>query len=508
MLQNNKTNVAIWKNPNVINGKKVKKTNSSKIPIITNTKIGESPKIENEFVENLKKQIYFMQMELKLMKEREREIAKSGGFTQLFNEDKDPSIHIQQIKVKYSKMRKKTEEQIRILNNKKRDIVAQNVSLKAKLVNLQKFEKEIYNKLKQLDNNINNDLNKANNDYSVKENIRMNAEEVNGLLKTKLNAEISNNEDLSLQIESGDKIGKMIQDDFDNDIKLVEDLTEIKGQELSDTREKIKILISKAESVPYYKEEQEKNKEMKIQIAKLKDKALKLNTEAECAEIAYNYIIKKKIDVVNDKKKYIDLNVELKHEIDAKKTLNDARIQKKVREENSEEIQEITTKVNETNQKVLYLENKIQREIQKIHNITQEIIKINIQINHQKEEEDEIQKEIKKNKGELDELEKTYEISHKEKEDLKDKIDKEKNENISLKKRNKLLQEENSAITSKYKFINKNYDFTSNLKKISMEDLKNLEQSNNLVNNIIDIFVEKVGTFKKNNQNFILEKNI
>ena len=136
------------------------------------------------------------------------------------------------------------------------------------------------------------------------------------------------------------------------------------------------------------------------------------------------------------------------------------------------------------------------------------LIKINIQINHQKEEEDEIQKEIKKNKGELDELEKTYEISHKEKEDLKDKIDKEKNENISLKKRNKLLQEENSAITSKYKFINKNYDFTSNLKKISMEDLKNLEQSNNLVNNTIDIFVEKVGSFKKNNQNFILEKNI
>ena len=264
-----------------------------------------------------------MQIELKLMKEREKEITKSGGFTQLFNDDKDPSIHIQQLKVKYSNMRKKMEEQIRTLNNKKRDIMAQNVSLKAKLVNLHKFMKEIYIKLKQLENNKNNDLNNANKDYSVKENIRINAEEENGLLKTKLNAEISNNEDLSLQIESGDKIVKIIQDDFDNDIKLVEDLTEIKAQELSDIREKIKILISKAESVPYYKEEQEKNEEMKIQIAELKDKALKLNTEAECAEIAYNYIIKKKNDVVNDKKKYIDLNVELKNEIDEKKTLND-----------------------------------------------------------------------------------------------------------------------------------------------------------------------------------------
>ena len=42
-----------------------------------------------------------------------------------------------------------------------------------------------------------------------------------------------------------------------------------------------------------------------------------------------------------EEKKYIDLNIELKHEIEAKNTLNDNRIQKKVREANSEEIQEI-----------------------------------------------------------------------------------------------------------------------------------------------------------------------
>ena len=63
----------------------------------------------------------------------------------------------------------------------------------------------------------------------------------------------------------------------------------------------------------------------------------------------------------------------------------------------------------------------------------------------------------------------------------------------------KLLIEENSAVTSTYEFITKNYDFTTNLKKISMEDLKNLAQSNSLVNTTIDNFVDKVGTFKKNN---------
>jgi hypothetical protein len=40
----------------------------------------EENKVENEYIENLKKQVYFMEMELKLLKEREREVEKTGGF--------------------------------------------------------------------------------------------------------------------------------------------------------------------------------------------------------------------------------------------------------------------------------------------------------------------------------------------------------------------------------------------------------------------------------------------
>ncbi len=265
----------------------------------------------------------------------------------------------------------------------------------------------------------------------------------------------------------------------------------------------------KAESVPGYKEEQENNEKFKAQIEELKDQCLKLTTDAECAELVNNYLIKKKNDVINERKKYIDLNIELRHEIEAKKTLNDNRIQKKVREANSEEIQEIKAKLEETNQKVADLENKIEREIQKIHNFTKEIIKVNIQLKHRHEVEDDLQKSIEKHKEELEELKKTYEACDNESDTLKDKIGKEKTDNDLLKNRNKLLQEENAAVTSKYEFITKNYDFTTNLKKISMEDLKNLAQSNTLVNTTIDTFVDKVGAFKRNNvQSLLFDDNI
>ena len=68
MNQLNKSNVTLWKNRDTPPG------TTSQQP----RKKEDSKQVENEFIENLKKQIYFMEMELKLMKERENEIAKSG----------------------------------------------------------------------------------------------------------------------------------------------------------------------------------------------------------------------------------------------------------------------------------------------------------------------------------------------------------------------------------------------------------------------------------------------
>ena len=503
MNQLKKSNVTLWKNRDIVNPQKNKNSSKPKY------KQEESKKIENDFIDNLKKQIYFMEMELKLMKEREREIAKSGGFTQLFNDDKDPSIHIQQLKVKYANMRKKMEDEILLLNDKKREIIGINVSLKAKLKSVQDFEQEVYNKLKELEREKKSLLNEKNSLFFEKDNEKTNLEADNRLSKTNLNQTLNENETLKYNIETEDKIGKMSQDDFNEKIKLVEDLVEIKGKELSECREQIKVITEKAESVPNYKEEQENNEKYRKEIEELKEKNLKLQTEAECAEMVNNYLIKKKNDVITERKKYIDLNIELKHEIEAKTTLNDNRIQKKVREANSEEIQEIKAKLDETNQKVNDLEEKIKKEIDKIHNFTKEIIKVNIKLNHRKEIEENLQKNISKEKEELEENKKTYEVCEEESGTLKDKIGKEKTDNELLKNRNKILHEEDSAITSKYDFITKNYDFTTNLKRISMDDLKNLAQSNTLVNATIDNFVDKVGTFKNNNvQSLLFDDNI
>ena len=75
----------------------------------------------------------------------------------------------------------------------------------------------------------------------------------------------------------------MTQDDFDADVKLIDDLAEIKGQELSEVKEKINALNEKAQSIPGYKEEEENNAKYKEKIEELKEQYLKLNADAECA---------------------------------------------------------------------------------------------------------------------------------------------------------------------------------------------------------------------------------
>ena len=375
MNQMNKSNVTLWKNRDTSQG----------ISQNQPKKKEDSKQVENEFIENLKKQIYFMEMELKLMKERENEIAKSGGFTQLFNDERDPSQHIQQLKTKYANMRKKMEDQIATLNDKKREVTGLNVALKAKLETLQKLERDVYMKLQNSQEKGNNKLNNLTSNYLEKNNERNELEANNRLQNTQLGSEIKRNEELEYNILSGEKNDELDKIEFESQIKLLEDMTTEKTKSYDETNNKIKELNTKTNEEPYFKTEIEKNEGYKKKIEELEKLVCELNTQVEGMELVNDYYVKKKQNVVNERKKYVDLNVELRHEIDSKNQLNEIRIQKKVKEANSEEIQNLNNHLNETNEKIKDLEDKIQKELEKIKNFNNDIIKNNIELKHKEE---------------------------------------------------------------------------------------------------------------------------
>lgn len=57
------------------------------------------------YIENLQQQIHFMELELKILKEKIIEDEKSSGIGGLFDDEKTSHEHISQLKTKYSAMR-------------------------------------------------------------------------------------------------------------------------------------------------------------------------------------------------------------------------------------------------------------------------------------------------------------------------------------------------------------------------------------------------------------------
>ena len=500
-----KSNVTLWKNSNYTsqNMPKKQKTLNSSLPVLTNPrkKTGneETKQIENEFIDNLKKQIYFMEMELKLMKEREHEIQKSGGFTQLFNDERDSTQHIMQLKSKYANMQKNMKNEIEYLNDKKREITGLNVSLKAKLDTLQKLERETYSKLKNYQDKSNLKINTLTANYLEKSNERTELEANNRSQNVQLKNELDKNQELEYSITSTAKQDELKQQQFDSNMALLEEMITQKIKSYEDINNKLKELDSQTAVEPYFKTEIEKNEGYKKKIDELERTTLELNSMVESMELVNNFLIKKKNDVISERKKYVDLNVELRHEIEAKNQLNEIRIQKKVKEANSEEIQKLNEHLKQTNEKIDELIQKIDKEVEKIKNFSNDIIKHGIDLRHKEEKRNELIESVDTKMKEETDLKQEVEELNNKNEEIKMKIAKEKTDNDLIRNRNKLLAEEFAAVSSKYDFITNNYDYTTNLKKISMEELKTFTETNNLVNNTINNFVDKIGSFKKQN---------
>ena len=143
-------------------------------------------------------------------------------------------------------------------------------------------------------------------------------------------------------------------------------------------------------------------------------------------------------------------------------------------------------------------EKKIQVEYDKSKIFATEIIKLNIEIKHREQKKERLLEVIDEKYKEMDELKEKVDELREAYVGVTDRVNKSKTENEILKNRNVLLMQEHSSIESKLEYVLRNYDVTSNLKKISIDDLKVLTQTNNQVNETVNHFVSKVGTFKSN----------
>lgn len=70
--------------------------------------LGTNPNnsIEDEYIGNLQQQVHFMELELKILKEKVVDDEKKSGIGSLFDDEKTSHQHINLLKTKYMQMRK------------------------------------------------------------------------------------------------------------------------------------------------------------------------------------------------------------------------------------------------------------------------------------------------------------------------------------------------------------------------------------------------------------------
>ncbi len=415
---------------------------------------------------------------------------------QLFNDDRDPSQHILQLKSKYASMRKNMETKIEELNDKRRNLIGDNVSIKSKYQVISKLEKDSMEKLDNLDHVSVSKLQQLDTELSQKFKERNEFEAINRATNQEIISADKYNNQLDFDLQNSQKQEELKQKFFEVGLKLKDDFCKNKADEYLEVDKRVAAFSAMSSDDPVVQVEFNKNTEYKKKIEHLERDLITNNLRIEELDLQNEYLAKKKEEMITERKKFIALNEELKREIEQKNQLNEMRIQKKVKENNSEEIAKQEENLKGLVKNVEDFEKKIFVENDKAKMFASEIIKLNLEIKKRLTKKTKMIEVVEEKFHAVDELKDKYEMIKDTHNELHERYSKSYAQHEILINRNKLLSEEHASITSRLKFISDNYDISSNLRKISVDDLAILTQTNNLVNESINAFASKVGTFK------------
>ena len=97
--------------------------------------LGPNPNqsVEDEYIGNLQQQIHFMELELKILKEKVVEDEKKCGIGSLFDDEKSSFQHISLLKQKYQKMKRDFDQKIEQLNKVKLNVFGEQFVLNSQI---------------------------------------------------------------------------------------------------------------------------------------------------------------------------------------------------------------------------------------------------------------------------------------------------------------------------------------------------------------------------------------
>lgn len=125
------------------------------------------------------------------------------------------------------------------LTNKKREVHGLNISLKAKLETLKELEKEIYDKLVNLEEVSQLKLHGLENEYCIKNKDRMDLEASNRVGEFDIKNELKTNQELEFYLKNNEKLQNITLKEFEEEMRIIESSSNHKTKKLEEINQKM-----------------------------------------------------------------------------------------------------------------------------------------------------------------------------------------------------------------------------------------------------------------------------
>ena len=447
---------------------------------------------EDDYISSLQKQVYYLELEMKLMKDRELDTKnKIGGYEVLFRDGVPLNENFLALKTKYKNEREAFEKIILDLNNTIDKTTKENEDLKNQIEqtnnNYYKLMEDINNTEKNLTNNIFDSNQKLYTTSNYLTHLNDDKEKLDQDLYRFETENLQNNRII-------EKNSLFHEDPTEKNLKRKKETNE-KFDEMNKLVEKSKLELDNVaknfSGIRKLKLAQQENLELAQQVSLLKQK--KAGAETKISELENAIKINKRFLFEEEKErdKHIEENNKLNIELDESSQLDDEKLKAKIKEFECKQSIVLKNQVKNAEFKMDLLLAKFKDSEAKARDLLEEKNKLASQ---------------------LAELEETYKINFDNKEnirhdvvDTKTRIDQSKffiddNTDIlsELITENDKLREENVELENNIKITAAKIDETiqkielnSMLKDVDINELKVLSQNNALVNNNINSILSK-----------------
>ena len=447
---------------------------------------------EDEYIASLQKQVYYLELEMKLMKDRELETKnKVGGYEVLFRDGVPLNEHFLALKTKYTTEKEHFESIIHHLNSVIANTENENQNLQ---LQIEQTNKNYYDLIQQTAQ-ANKDLGGKIYDINGKLFNEMNTLTTLNIDKTKLGKDLfkftSENvhhnrtiEKNNLFKENMDEKNEKTKTQNENKFAEVDKLTERSILEF-DTFERKLMNNSRLKQI------EDENMELLSRITKLeRDSHM---AQAKIAELENSQSVNRK-HLLNEellRNVHLKENDKLNLELDNLSKLNEEKLKEKVKESEARQILIIKNQIANSELKMGLLLNKYKEEENKARDLLEEKNTLMQKISNLKEDIENQQNvefttkteiiEIKNNINQLNELINENSAT----------LDSLEKENEKLRNENDKYEKDIKELRIKVDEIQKKIELNSMLKDVDVNELKMLAQNNAVVNNSINNLISK-----------------